>query len=464
MSFLLRLSLGLILLIPSLVHAAVLENPGTGLPYSGVGVISGWKCEAEGALTIVFNEDGKHIPLLYGSERTDVRNAGACRDVNVGFVALWNWAELGEGSHTAVAYDNGKEFARSTFTVATLGEAFVVGTSGECTIENFPQPGESATFAWNQATQHLELVPEEIPSGFAPADQAAFDRMAVGKRIVSVDDARYYTDFPSAGRFVEYEPGERHPGRYRYSKTGPNTGTLTQNYDGGDVCTSQFTFTSPTSGSARYTCDDGDTGGGNWRLIDSPSGFAPADQAAFDAWVVGKRAVSVDDARYYTDFPSAGRFVEYEPGERWPGRYRYRRTGPNTGTLTQNYDDGDVCTSQFTLTSPTSGSSRYTCDDGEQGGGNWRLVDSPSGGGGPVNDGQCRAGLVVNPGESCTHPTNGGTFSVDSSGRGSFTVGGFTNRSSDSIQMRNATINGQTITFVARRNSGSNSWTIDEVG
>ena len=358
MSFLLRLCLGLILLIPSLVHAAVLENPGTGLSYSGVGVISGWKCEAEGALSVVFNEDGTHLPLLYGSERTDVRNAGACRDVNVGFVALWNWAELGEGSHTAVVYDNGQEFARSTFTVATLGEAFVVGASGECTIPNFPSTGETATFAWNQNTQHLELVPDEIPSGFAPADQAAFDHMAVGKRVVSVDDARYYTDFPSAGRFIDYEPGER-----------------------------------------------------------------------------------------------------------YPGSYRYRRTGPNTGTLTQNYDDGDVCTTQLTFTSATTGSSRYTCDDGEQGGGNWRLIDSPSSGGdGPVNDGQCRAGLVVNPGESCTHPTNGGTFSVDSSGRGSFTVGGFTSRSGDSIQMRNTTINGQTITFVARRNSGSNSWTIDEVG
>lgn len=348
----------LMLLIPALVHSAALENPGKGLSYSGIGVISGWKCEAEGALTVVFNGDGTHLPLLYGSERSDVRDAGACDSADVGFVTLWNWAELGEGEHTAVAYDNGVEFARSTFTVASLGEAFVRGASGECTIEDFPSTGESATFTWNQNTQHLELIPES-PSGLAPADQAAFDRLVVGKRVVSVDDARYYMDFPSAGRF---------------------------------------------------------------------------------------------------------RFVEYEPGERHPGSYRYRRTGSSTGTLTQNYDDGDVCTVQFTFTSSTTITARYTCDDGEQGGGNWRLIDSPSSGGdGPVNDGWCRAGLVVDPGESCMHPTNDGTFSVDSSGRGSFTVGGFTSQSGGSIQMRNTTINGQTITFVARRNSGSNSWTIDEV-
>ena len=270
MFLILRLGLVVGLLVPSLAHPAVLGNPGHGGSYSGIGVVSGWKCEAEGDLTVVFNGDGKHIPLLYGSERTDVRDAGACREANVGFVTIWNWANLGEGSHTAVAYDNGKEFARSTFTVASLGEAFVEGARGECTIEDFPSTGETATFAWNQNTQHLELVPGERPSGFAPADQAALERLVGGKRVVSVDDPRYYTDFPSAGRFVEMEPGERYSGTYHWRKTGPNTGTVTQHYDDGNVCTAQFTFTSATTGRTRYTCDDGDHGEGNWQLIDIP--------------------------------------------------------------------------------------------------------------------------------------------------------------------------------------------------
>ena len=39
----------------------------------------------------------------------------------VGFVAIWNWGNLGDGEHTAIAYDDGVEFARSTFTVTTPG-------------------------------------------------------------------------------------------------------------------------------------------------------------------------------------------------------------------------------------------------------------------------------------------------------------------------------------------------------
>ena len=68
-----------------------------------------------------------------------------CGDTNNGFVAIWNYGNLGDGIHTAVVYDNGVEFARSTFEVTTLGESFVQGASGECTIPNFPKSGESAT-------------------------------------------------------------------------------------------------------------------------------------------------------------------------------------------------------------------------------------------------------------------------------------------------------------------------------
>ena len=163
MSFLLRLCLGLVVLVPSLVHAATLENPGDDLSYSGIGVISGWKCEANGSLTArFFDADmmpvGNPVPLVYGSERTDVRDAGACDSADVGFVAIWNWGNLSDGTYTAVAYDNDEEFARSTFTVTTLGTEFLTGASGECRVPDFPMPGETTTFEWNPNTQHLEAV------------------------------------------------------------------------------------------------------------------------------------------------------------------------------------------------------------------------------------------------------------------------------------------------------------------
>ena len=160
MSFLLRLCLGLVILAPALTQAATLEIPGDGTNVSGIGVISGWKCEANGPLTVRI-DGGTPIPLLYGSERGDTQ--GVCGDTPNGFVAIYNWGILADGPHTAVAYDGESEFARSTFEVTTFGEEFVEGASGECRIPDFPAPGESARFAWNEATQGLVLVPEPLP-------------------------------------------------------------------------------------------------------------------------------------------------------------------------------------------------------------------------------------------------------------------------------------------------------------
>ena len=152
--------LALSVLAASLSGAAVLGNPGNGGLYSGIGVISGWKCEAEGALTIVFNDDGNHIPLLYGTERTDVRANGQCLENahdNVGFVAIWNWGNLGDGEHEAVAYDNGEEFSRSTFTVGSTGEEFLKGVRRRTWVDDFPAPGERVLLEWNESTQHFEI-------------------------------------------------------------------------------------------------------------------------------------------------------------------------------------------------------------------------------------------------------------------------------------------------------------------
>ncbi|MDE2998488.1 MAG: leucine-rich repeat domain-containing protein [Gemmatimonadota bacterium] len=75
-------------------------------------------------------------------------------------------------------------------------------------------------------------------------------------------------------------------------------------------------------------------------------------------------------------------------------------------------------------------------------------------GGGGGSGGACRAGLVVNPGETCTY--KGNAFSVSSSGRGSiafFSAG-------TGIDARGTTVNGVRWNFHATKNSGSNSWTI----
>ena len=138
-------------------QAATLDIPAPQTTLSGIGVISGWKCEA-GELTIRFN-DGPSLPLLHGAERKDVLDAGACPHANVGFVSIMNWGNLGDGYHTAVVYDDGVEFARSRFRVVMPREAFTSAhVSGTCVSEDFPEPGDESLFAWNRATQHMELV------------------------------------------------------------------------------------------------------------------------------------------------------------------------------------------------------------------------------------------------------------------------------------------------------------------
>ena len=133
----------------------------------------------------------------------------------------------------------------------------------------------------------------ETPSRLSPADQDAFNRLFVGKRIKA---DTYFIDFESAGRFME--GFRRHEGRYTYSNTGANTGTLTQNYDAGlfgGRCTTQLTFTSTTTGTLRFTCDNGDTGEvERWQLSNLTTSVftrANADTLFFvflDTWRAGQ--------------------------------------------------------------------------------------------------------------------------------------------------------------------------------
>ena len=197
-------SLILLILAPALIHAATLENPGNGSFYSGIGVISGWKCEANGPLFIRFNR-GVPIFLAYGNERADVLDAGACPSAHVGFVSIINWANLGDGPHTAVVYDNGGEFARSTFEVATTGESFVRGAEGECRVEDFPALGESMQFAWNQSTQHLEMV-NHRGGDDAPGVPRNVRVVETGEDFVAVE-----WDPPPGGGAVSYNVYYRSP-------------------------------------------------------------------------------------------------------------------------------------------------------------------------------------------------------------------------------------------------------------
>ncbi len=138
---------------------AVLENPPPGSFQSGIGVISGWVCEAD-QVVIEFERPGGTVERElagYGTSRTDT--SGKCGDSANGFGLLWNWNKLGPGQHTIRALADGFEFARSTFTVTTLGEQdFVKGLEGEYELEDFPEVGTTVTVKWQEALQNFTIT------------------------------------------------------------------------------------------------------------------------------------------------------------------------------------------------------------------------------------------------------------------------------------------------------------------
>ena len=154
MSVLLRLCCSLVILAPSLVHAATLENPAPNSFQSGVGVISGWACEAR-RIEITFN-DGPPQEAAYGTSRGDTQ--GTCGDTDNGFGLLFNWNLLGDGIHTVQALADGVEFASVIVIVTTLGEEFLQGASRTFPLSDFPDSGASRTLRWQQGQQNFVLT------------------------------------------------------------------------------------------------------------------------------------------------------------------------------------------------------------------------------------------------------------------------------------------------------------------
>lgn len=184
---------------------AGLENPVNNGEYSGVGYISGWKCEANGALTARIN-GGEVIPLAYLNDRPDTKSA--CGDTDNGFITIINWAEYGTGTHTVEAFDNGVSFGRHTFHVVTLGEAFVRGARNvEFILKDWPFDGDESRIAWNQATQHFEIV--DYTDGDAgtppPNPQICTTKTSTVYRAIIPISARWKVTNPCDGKTLDID-------------------------------------------------------------------------------------------------------------------------------------------------------------------------------------------------------------------------------------------------------------------
>ena len=131
-----------------------LENPSPSSFQSGIGLFSGWVCDAQ-KVEIEINAR-LTLKAGYGTIRSDT--AGVCGDTNNGFGLLFNWNLLGDGTHTVRALADGREFGRARFTVTTLGTEFLTGVSGTYRLPNFPEQGMDVIVEWQQASQNFVIT------------------------------------------------------------------------------------------------------------------------------------------------------------------------------------------------------------------------------------------------------------------------------------------------------------------
>ena len=136
--------------------SGLLENPFSGSFQSGIGLFSGWVCDASQVEIEINGDPTLTFMAGYGTDRIDT--TGACGDSNNGFGLLFNWNLLGDGTHTVRALADGVEFDSATFTVTTLGREFVRGAVGECTVENFLTLGETVTLRWQESMQNFVIT------------------------------------------------------------------------------------------------------------------------------------------------------------------------------------------------------------------------------------------------------------------------------------------------------------------
>jgi len=96
--------------------AQTLENPASGSTQSGIGLISGWVCEAEKVEVAI--TDGPTYTAGYGTPRGDT--SSICGDSDNGFGVLINYSTLGTGTHTATLLVDGVESGTTSFNVANV--------------------------------------------------------------------------------------------------------------------------------------------------------------------------------------------------------------------------------------------------------------------------------------------------------------------------------------------------------
>ena len=220
----------------------MLENPAPGAAVSGIGVISGWTCDASRVEIEI--DGGSRGSVPYGVDRADT--AGACGGKrNNGFGFLTNWSIFPPGTHTLRVLADGVEFARSTFNVTSLGAEFLRGKSASVTVNDFPAIGKSTVLQWQEPMQ--SFVASEVLD-----DAPRLDGLWNGANLEKRSNCTSSQNNGARGTYAQYDIG-----------TAGGLFTISETAVTGLTCTYNGTITQDGTqrhAAGTYSCSDGKTG------------------------------------------------------------------------------------------------------------------------------------------------------------------------------------------------------------
>ena len=134
-----------------------LENPAQDSYMSGVYLFSGWACDAE--LIEIVVDGGSGVKAAYGTSRGDTESV--CGDSDNGFGLLWNFELYEPGTHEAVAFADGVEIGRKTFTTTRINSGeFLRDAAGNTSLNGFPEAGREVSLKWDQSAQNFLIAAE----------------------------------------------------------------------------------------------------------------------------------------------------------------------------------------------------------------------------------------------------------------------------------------------------------------
>ena len=302
---------------------------------------------------------------------------------------------------------------------------------------------------FESSTGHLNNLSTTAVRGAAPADRAGFNDRFVGETaVLEADAGRSSLTIMENGRFSDTQSADgmaaTFEGGYDYVGLGPDAGRLTLDYDDGERCRANLYFSTRTSGWFASHCTatgdpDGRRTGGTWSL---GSGEVDAGDGA-----VMETGYAVDDA--LPGVPASGAFTPTITG----GGSILPTGGGTTIVLSHEayfeLDDG----TRYTCAAPDG----CTIANGTVTAG---AVTGRAAGAGEVGrfPGECRVGMTLSSGQSCTYPGAADEFSVNARGRGSF----LGRLAGIRIRIDNETINGRVYDFEASH-QGEGIWQIDRI-